>query len=113
MPGKPHGFVENLGRGGIRAGLGECLGQAKQQCAPAGRRGLRRPPLDIKGLPEMTGSLFIGQRPQRVPPGPIAVRDGLGGGLGADGYGLQEVIGELGMTPSCPVLSSSALAILW
>jgi hypothetical protein len=57
MPGKPHGFVENLGRGGIWPGLGECVGQAKQQCAPAGRRGLRRLLLDIKGLSEMTGSL--------------------------------------------------------
>ena len=66
VPGEPDGFVDDPDRAGVGAGLGQRLGQAEQQLAPAGRGGLRRPPLHVQGVPEMTGGFLVGQRVQRL-----------------------------------------------
>ena len=97
VPGEPDGFVDDLGRGGVGAGLGQRLGQAEQQPGPTGRSGLRRPALHVQGPPEMTGGLLVGQRAQRVGAGQPGVVHGPFGGFGAGGGGPQEVVGQLGV----------------
>ena len=85
------------------AGSGPVLVSASARLNSSSHRlaggGLRRPPLHIQGVPEMTGGFLVGQRVQRLLAGQPGVPYRFGGGFGADGRGPQEVVGELGVAP--------------